>query len=86
MTAAFEIVAYGVDDLTIGFDMTGSGAIRRLNEWPGLITRRGKMLGSRTSWGVFAHKLGRIEPLQPSIVQGLGRGGDLSIVSQLVRG
>ena len=59
MTAAFEIVDYGVDDLTIGFDMTGSGAIRRLNEWPGLVTRRGKMLGSRTSWGVFAHKLGR---------------------------
>jgi hypothetical protein len=48
---AFDVVACGVDDLTIGFDMSGSRSIRRLNEMPGLEMRRGKMLGDRTSWG-----------------------------------
>ena len=56
---AFEIVACGVDDLTIGFDMTGSRSLGRLNEMPGLASRRGKMLGDRASWGAFAHLLGR---------------------------
>jgi len=55
----FEIVACGVDDLTIGLDMTGSRSIARLNEMEGLSSRRGKMLGSYSSWGKFAHVLGR---------------------------
>jgi hypothetical protein len=55
----FEIVAYGVDDLTIGFDITGSRSLGRLNELPGVATRRGKMLGEQTSWGQFGHLLGR---------------------------
>jgi hypothetical protein len=56
---AFEVVACGVDDLTIGFDMAGSRSIRRLNEMPGEERRRGKMLGDRTSWGSFANLFGR---------------------------
>jgi hypothetical protein len=46
----FEIVAVGVDDITIGLDMTGSKSVARLNEMPGTMTRRGKMLGSTASW------------------------------------
>jgi hypothetical protein len=55
----FEIVGYGVDDVTFGFDMTGSRSLTRLNETPGLTTRRGKMLGDQASWGQFVHLLGR---------------------------
>ena len=55
----FEIVGYGVDDVTFGFDMTGSRSLTRLNESPGLTTRRGKMLGDQASWGQFVHLLGR---------------------------
>jgi len=54
----FEVVQYGVDDLTIGLDMTGSGCLGRLEAMPGFETRRGKMLGDRSSWGSFAHLLG----------------------------
>jgi hypothetical protein len=56
---SFEVVQCGVDDLTIGFDMTGSGCIGRLDAMPGFESRRGKMLGDRSSWGSFAHLLGR---------------------------
>jgi hypothetical protein len=48
-----------VDDVTLGFDMAGSGSVARLNELPGLPTMRGKMLGERTSWGKWAHWFGR---------------------------
>ena len=37
--------------MTVGFDMTGSGSIRRLDEMPGSSSRRGKMLGGKASWG-----------------------------------
>jgi hypothetical protein len=57
--ARFEIAGCGVDDITIGFDMTGSRSLGRLGEMPGLPSRRGKMLGDRASWGSFAHLLGR---------------------------
>lgn len=55
----FEIVGYGIDDVTFGFDMTGSRSLTRLNETPGVTTRRGKMLGDQASWGQFVHLLGR---------------------------
>jgi hypothetical protein len=58
-SGSFEIVGYGVDDVTFGFDMTGSRSLTRLNESPGVMTRRGKMLGDEASWGQFAHLLGR---------------------------
>jgi hypothetical protein len=45
--------------VTFGFDMTGSRSLTRLNETPGLTTRRGKMLGDQASWGQFVHLLGR---------------------------
>jgi hypothetical protein len=59
MTPAFTAVGYGIDDLTLGFDMEGSPSVRRLNELSGSQTRRGKMLGEPTSWGKWAHLLGR---------------------------
>jgi hypothetical protein len=55
----FEVTGYGIDDVTFGFDMTGSRSLPKLREAPGLQTRRGKMLGDRASWGAFVHKLGR---------------------------
>lgn len=55
----YVVTQCGVDDLTIGFDMTGSGCIGRLEARPGLESRRVKMLGDRSSWGSFAHLLGR---------------------------
>jgi hypothetical protein len=57
--ASFVPVACGVDDITLGFDMTGSRSLGRLQGLPGAHTRRGKMLGDRASWGKFAHLLGR---------------------------
>jgi hypothetical protein len=57
--SSFVPVAYGIDDLTLGFEMQGSGSIQRLNELPGSQTRRGKMLGEVVSWGRWSHLLGR---------------------------
>jgi hypothetical protein len=57
--ASFVPVAYGIDDVTLGFDMEGSGSVERLNTLPGSHTRRGKMLGEVVSWGRWAHLLGR---------------------------
>ncbi len=57
--ASFVPVAYGIDDVTLGFDMEASGAIERLNAFPGTQTRRGKMLGEAVSWGRWSHLLGR---------------------------
>jgi hypothetical protein len=57
--SSFVPVAYGIDDVSLGFDMEGSGAIERLNEMPGTQTRRGKMLGEAVSWGRWSHLLGR---------------------------
>jgi hypothetical protein len=59
MAPAFSPVAYGVDDLTPGFDMEGSPSVPALNAAPGSQTRRGKMLGEPASWGNWAHLLGR---------------------------
>lgn len=59
MSERFAPVQYGVDDITLGFDMTGSGSVAKLNELPGVSTMRGKMLGERTSWGKWAHWFGR---------------------------
>jgi hypothetical protein len=58
-TEPFEAVAYGVDDITLGFDMEGSTSIALLNAAPGVEQRRGKMLGAPTSWGQWGHLLGR---------------------------
>ncbi len=55
----YDVVAFGVDDMTLGFDMTGSRSIGRLNEMDGVMSRRGKMLGQRASWGKWVHALGR---------------------------
>src|SRR5438270_10016152 len=57
--ASFVAVGFGIDDITIGFDMEGSGSVERLNTLPGSQTRRGKMLGEVVSWGKWAHLLGR---------------------------
>jgi hypothetical protein len=57
--ASFVPVAYGIDDLTLGFDMDGSGSIQHLTELHGTQTRRGKMLGEVVSRGSWSHLLGR---------------------------
>jgi hypothetical protein len=54
-----EVAGYGIDDVTFGFDMTGSRSLPKLRDTPGLQTRRGKMLGDWASWGAFVHTLGR---------------------------
>lgn len=59
MTTSFEVVGFGVDDVTLGFDMTGSRSIGRLNEMPGIETRWGKRLGERGSWGAWVNAFGR---------------------------
>jgi hypothetical protein len=57
---SFSPLQYGVDDLTLGFEMNGlRSSVAKLNELPGVQTTRGKMLGHRTSWGQWAHYLGR---------------------------
>jgi hypothetical protein len=56
---AFSAVAYGIDDLTLGFDMDGSRSLGRLREMGGRETQRGKMLGHPASWGQWSHLLGR---------------------------
>jgi hypothetical protein len=57
--ARFEAVAYGVDDLTLGFDMEGSPSVAALNAAPGSQKQSGKMLGEQASWGKWVHLLGR---------------------------
>jgi hypothetical protein len=57
---SFTPVQYGVDDVTLGFEMNGlRSSVARLDELPGAQTPRGKLLGHRTSWGQWAHFLGR---------------------------
>jgi hypothetical protein len=51
VASSFNPVAYGVDDLTLGFNMEGSRSVPALNAAPGSQTRRGKMLGEPASWG-----------------------------------
>jgi hypothetical protein len=58
-TEPFQAVAYGVDDMTLGFDMEGSKSVALLNDAPGVQQRRGKMLGDALSWGKWGHLLGR---------------------------
>src|SRR5215207_10003084 len=55
----FEVTAVGVDDVTFGFDMQGSKSVPYLNRAAGAESLRGKMLGERSSWGSWAHLLGR---------------------------
>jgi hypothetical protein len=59
MARSFKPVAYGVDDLTLGFNMEGSRSVPALNAAAGSQTRRGKMLGEPASWGMWVHLLGR---------------------------
>jgi len=47
----FEVVAYGIDDITLGFDMQGSDSVGLLNAASGVQQRRGTMLGAPASWG-----------------------------------
>lgn len=57
---SFSVVRYGVDDITLGFEMNGLRSVSaRLDELPGEQRGRGKMLGHRTSFGQWAHLLGR---------------------------
>lgn len=57
---SFSVVQYGVDDITLGFDLSGLRSVATLlDEMPGAERVGGKMLGYRTKWGSWAHPLGR---------------------------
>lgn len=57
---AFTVVRFGVDDMTLGFDLSGlRKAATLLEDMPGAERVGGKMLGYRTKWGSWAHPLGR---------------------------
>jgi hypothetical protein len=58
-TGRFEVASVGVDDVTLGFDLQGSKSVPHLDRAAGAETRRGKMLGERSSWGSWANLLGR---------------------------
>jgi hypothetical protein len=55
----FEAIGYGINDVTFGFDMTGSRSLGKLNGLPGRETGRGKMLGEQGLFGKWSHLLGR---------------------------
>ncbi len=52
-------VRWGIDDISLGFDLTGSPCVARLNEREYRQTAYGRMLGSRGSFGEWAPLLGR---------------------------
>jgi hypothetical protein len=54
-----EVVRYGIDDISLGFDLSGSPSITRLNERPFVSTMRGRLLGEKMQKGPFMHLLGR---------------------------
>jgi hypothetical protein len=57
---SFSVVRFGVDDMTLGFDLSGlRKAAAVLEDMPGAERVGGKMLGYRTKWGSWAHPLGR---------------------------
>jgi hypothetical protein len=77
MGASFVPIAYGIDDLTLGFDMEGSGSIQRLNELPGSPRRReARKLGySPCDHGVTSLTVELAELLRPYLtVVDAGRG------------
>jgi hypothetical protein len=55
----FVVVGCGVDDVTLGFDLSGSRALEQVNALRGIATLRGKMLGRETSFGKWNHLFGR---------------------------
>src|SRR5437763_7219233 len=59
MQQRFVVVAYGVDDVTLGFDLSGSRAVEQVNALRGVRTLRGMMLGRQTSFGKWSHLFGR---------------------------
>jgi len=69
---AFSVVGYGVDDITLGFDLSGlRSTAALLEEMPGAEKVSGKMLGHRTQWGSWAHPLGRSVAIWKSDTQRL---------------
>lgn len=54
-----EVVRYGVDDLTVGFDYSQAPNLALLRGKEGEESRWGRRLGSQTSFGGFANLLGR---------------------------
>jgi hypothetical protein len=59
MEARFVVVACGVDDVTLGFDLSGSRALEHVNALRGISTLRGKLLGRQDSFGKWNHLFGR---------------------------
>jgi hypothetical protein len=55
-----DVFQIGIDDVTLGFDLSGTPARRRLEDAEGYATKGGGwVLGQRDSWGKWEHLLGR---------------------------
>ena len=58
--AQYVVAGYGYDDVSLGFDLDGSGlSLRRVREMDGRQFGTSKRLGSEASWGKFENLLGR---------------------------
>lgn len=56
----YVVAAYGYDDVTLGFDLTGSAvSLKRVAEMPGREFGMTKRLGYDGAWGKFENLLGR---------------------------
>jgi hypothetical protein len=56
----YVVAAYGYDDVTLGFDLTGSAvSLKRVAEMPGREFGTTKRLGYDGAWGKFENLLGR---------------------------
>jgi hypothetical protein len=58
--ANLDVFQIGVDDVTLGFDLSGTSARRRLDDADGYPTKGGgKVLAHRASWGDWVNLLGQ---------------------------
>ena len=56
----YVVAAYGYDDVTLGFDLSGSAvSLKRVAEMPGREFGTTKRLGYDGAWGKFENLLGR---------------------------
>lgn len=55
----YRVKRFGYDDLSIGFDLNGSGSAERLRKFDSRATSFGLRLGTEASYGKFENMLGR---------------------------
>ncbi|HVU77353.1 MAG TPA: hypothetical protein VHC67_07210 [Gaiellaceae bacterium] len=58
--ARYTVAGYGYDDITLGFELTGSAlSLQKIREMEGRDNGPSKILGYEASWGKFENLLGR---------------------------